>query len=120
MADSTKHGKHVIDATGLRPGRLATKIALLLMGKNKVSYQPHIDEGSKVLVENVSKMVFSGKKIDQKVFRHHTMHPGGLKEAPAKKVFTENPEKVLELAVAKMLPKNKFRTNRLKRLTFKS
>lgn len=118
MVGST-HGKYVIDAAGQRPGRLATTIAKFLMGKNKPDYELHVDHGGKVVVNNVSQMVFSGKKIDQKLFRHHTMYPGGLKEIPVKKVLKENPGEVLLHAVAKMLPKNKFRTNRLKRLAIK-
>ncbi|MBI5729241.1 MAG: 50S ribosomal protein L13 [Candidatus Magasanikbacteria bacterium] len=118
MAGST-HGKYVIDAAGTRPGRLATAIARLLMGKNKPDYELHVDRGGKVVVSNISQMVFSGKKLDQKLYRHHTMYPGGLKEIPAKKIFKENPAEILRQAVAKMLPKNKFRTNRLKRLAIK-
>lgn len=113
------HNKHLIDASGQRPGRLATQIAMILMGKNKPTYTPHIDNGGKVEVSNVSKLVFSGKKLEQKEYRHHSMHPGGLKETPAKKMVEEHPEEVLRHAVAKMIPKNKFRTNRLKRLSFK-
>ncbi|HLD34320.1 MAG TPA: 50S ribosomal protein L13 [Patescibacteria group bacterium] len=118
MAVST-HGKYNIDAAGQRPGRMATTIATLLMGKNKPDYELSVDRGGKVVVNNISQMVFSGKKIDQKLYRHHTMYPGGLKEIPAKKVLQEKPEEVLLHAVAKMLPKNKFRTNRLKRLAIK-
>lgn len=113
------HKKQILDATGAHPGRLATQIAVFLMGKHKISYTPHIDNGDKVIITNVDKVVFTGKKIDQKLYRHHSMHPGGLKETPAKKVMTESPKEVIEHAVAKMLPKNKFRTNRLKRLSFK-
>ncbi len=114
-----KHKRHEIDATAQAPGRLATRIATLLMGKNKPTYTPHIDNGDKVVITNVSGLVFSGKKLEQKKYRHHTMHPGGLKETPVKKVVKEKPQEVVRLAVAKMLPKNKFRTNRLKRLSFK-
>ena len=113
------HKKHEIDATAQHPGRLATQVATLLIGKHKVTYDPHIDNGDKVAITNVEKLFFTGKKLEQKVYRHHTMHPGGLKETPAKKVAKENPKEVLRLAVAKMLPKNKFRDNRMKRLTFK-
>jgi len=108
-----------IDATGMAPGRLATKIAMILMGKDKTTYTPHLDEGDKVVIENVSLMRFTGKKIDQKVYRHHTNFPGGLKEIPAKKMITEKPEEVVRLAVAKMLPKNKLRDSRMKRIYFK-
>lgn len=118
MAVST-HGKYIIDAAGQRPGRLATAIAQLLMGKNKPDYEPRVDRGGRVVVENVGQMVFSGKKADKKIYRHHTMYPGGLKEVPAKKMLREEPGEVLRHAVAKMLPKNKFRVDRLKRLAIK-
>ncbi len=111
--------KITIDATGLAPGRLATKVAMILMGKNKPTYAPYLDEGDKVEIENVSLMRFTGKKIDQKLYRHHSNHPGGLKEIPAKQMLKEKPEDVLNLAVIKMLPKNKLRNLRMKRLTFK-
>jgi len=113
------HKKHEIDATAQHPGRLATQIAMFLMGKHKVTYDPHIDNGDKVIITNVDKVVFTGKKLEQKEYRHHSMHPGGLKEAPAKRVIKQDPTKVITLAVVKMLPKNKFRTNRMKRLSFK-
>lgn len=115
---SVNRKKHILDATGEAPGRFATKIATLLMGKHKVSYVLNRDMGDSVRVINADKVVFTGKKLVQKEYRHHTMHPGGLKETPAKKVMTENPEEIIRHAVAKMIPKNKHRTNRLKRLMF--
>lgn len=115
---SRHHKKHIIDATGGRPGRLATQIAILLMGKNKPTYAPHLDRGDRVVVTNVDKIVFSGKKLAQKEYRHHTMHPGGLKTEPAKKMVQERPADAVRHAVAKMLPKNKLRSNRLLRLSF--
>ena len=111
--------KFEIDATDMAPGRLATQIARILMGKHKVGYQPHLDKGDKVVVVNVGKLKFTGKKLDQKVYRHHSMHPGGLKEIPAKKIMKENPQKIVLYAVAKMLPKNKLRDGRLLRISFK-
>lgn len=113
-----KHHKHEIDATGQAPGRLATRIALLLMGKNKPAYESHIDRGDKVVITNADKVVFTGKKMVQKVYRHHSMHPGGLKEIPAKRIM-KDPKEAIRHAVEKMLPKNKFRPNRMKRLQFK-
>ena len=109
----------VVDAAGQAPGRLATKIAMILMGKNKPTYTPHLDEGDKVEVENAALVHFTGKKIDQKVYRHHSNYPGGLKETPAKKMLKEKPEEIIRLAVVKMLPKNKLRDLRMARLTFK-
>jgi large subunit ribosomal protein L13 len=107
-----------LDATGLAPGRLATKIAGILMGKGKVEYAPHLDIGDKVEISNVSALHFTGKKIDQKLYRHHSNHPGGLKEIKASKIMAEKPEEIIRHAVARMIPKNKLRNLRMKRLTF--
>jgi large subunit ribosomal protein L13 len=114
-----KHHKVEVDATGQAPGRLATKIAMMLMGKDKPNYELHLDKGNKVVVLNADKVVFTGKKVDQKIYRHHSMHPGGLKETPASKVIKEDPREVIRLAVMKMLPKNKLRADRIRRLQFK-
>jgi large subunit ribosomal protein L13 len=116
---STNRKTIEIDATGQAPGRLATKIATLLMGKHKVKYTPHLDLGDKVVVTNYDKIVFTGKKMEQKVYRHHSNYPGGLKEAVAKTVVNEKPQEAIRLAVAKMLPKNKLRDQRMNRLHFK-
>ncbi len=116
---SIKRKKHELDATNQAPGRLATKIATLLSGKHKASFVPHRDMGDKVVVINADKVLFTGKKLDQKEFLHHTMHPGGLKRVPVKKVMAEKPEDVIRHAVVKMLPKNKLREARLLRLSFK-
>ena len=113
-----KRVKHEIDAAGGQPGRLATRIATLLMGKNKPAYVPHMDMGDRVVVTNANQLFFTGKKLEQKQYRHHSMHPGGLKEIPAKKIAAEDPEEIIRHAVAKMLPKNKLRTQRLRRLSF--
>lgn len=116
---SKKHQRIEIDASGLAPGRIATQVASYLIGKHRVSYTPHIDTGGAVVVTNADKAKFTGKKVVQKLYRHHTMHPGGLKEIPAKKIVKENPVEVIRHAVSKMLPRNKFRTQRLRRLSFK-
>jgi len=116
---STNRKTIEIDATGQAPGRLATKIATLLIGKHKVKYTPNLDLGDKVVITNCEKIVFTGKKIDQKLYRHHSNHPGGLKERPAKIVMTAKPEDIIKLAVIKMLPKNKLRDQRMNRLCFK-
>lgn len=114
-----KRHKIEIDAQGMVPGRLATRIATILLGKHKPSYEAHVDSGDKVVVLNVSGLRFTGKKLEDKVIRHHSMHPGGLKEIPWAKIFKENPSEVVMHAVAKMLPKNKTRAARLKRISFK-
>jgi large subunit ribosomal protein L13 len=116
---SIKRKKHELDATNQAPGRLATQIATLLSGKHKASFVAHRDMGDKVVVINADKILFTGKKLEQKEFLHHTMHPGGLKRTPVKKVMTEKPEDVIRHAVVKMLPKNKLREPRLLRLSFK-
>ncbi len=114
-----KRSKITIDASGQIVGRLATKIATILMGKNKPDYEPHIDSGDKVQVLNVSEVRFTGKKLSVKEYKHHSMHPGGLKIKLAKDVLKEDPKEIILHAVAKMLPKNKTRDARLKRVSFK-
>ncbi|OGH60863.1 MAG: 50S ribosomal protein L13 [Candidatus Magasanikbacteria bacterium RIFCSPHIGHO2_01_FULL_50_8] len=105
-----------IDATDKAIGRIATQIAVLLMGKNKPSYIARIDAGAHVRVINVSKVKFSGKKIDQKELITHSWHPGGLKRVPLKRAMAADSRKVLAHAVAKMLPRNTHRADRMRRL----
>ena len=109
---------HEIDAEGKASGRLATQIAKLLIGKHKPTYEPRLDGGDRVVVLNVEKMSFSGKKIDQKVYYHHSGYPGGLKTRKIKDVYEKTPELVLKRAVWNMLPKNKLRNEMIKRLKF--
>ena len=106
-----------IDAAGIAVGRVATQAAMALMGKNKPTYMPHIEAGDFVLVKNAGKLKFTGKKFVQKQFRHHSMHPGGLKEVSIKKVFEADPGKVVRHAVNGMIPKNNRRITIMKRLT---
>ncbi|MBI2037330.1 MAG: 50S ribosomal protein L13 [Candidatus Magasanikbacteria bacterium] len=114
-----KRKKITIDASGQVVGRLATKIAMILMGKNKPDYLPHIDSGDKVEILNVSELRFTGKKMVAKEYKHHSMHPGGLKIKLAKDVMKTNPKEIVLHAVSKMLPKNKTRDARLQRVSFK-
>lgn len=107
-----------IDAAGKPVGRLATKIAMILMGKHKPNYVPHLDTGDRVKILNADKVVFTGKKWDQKVHYRTSNRPGGLKETPVSKLKEEAPEKILIHAVEYMLPKNKLQALRMKRLTF--
>ncbi len=107
---------HTIDAADKILGRLATKIAFLLQGKHKPDFVPYHDNGDFVVAKNVSQMKFTGKKINHKKFYHHSGYMGGLKETPLKKVLDENPGEVLKRAVWGMLPKNKLRKQRIKRL----
>ena len=96
----------VIDATGLVVGRLASLIALRLRGKHKPSFTPHVDDGDNVIVVNAEKVVFTGRKRDQKNYYHHTGFIGGIKERSAKSIFEGRfPERILEKAVERMLPR---------------
>ena len=98
----------VIDADGKTVGRLATEAARILMGKNKTTYTPYIDVGDHVVIINAEKVVFTGNKLQDKVYRHHTGWPGGLKEITAQKQLQKHPERILEFAIRGMLPKNKL------------
>lgn len=110
---------HQLDATGQVMGRLATKIATLLQGKHKVSYTPHVDNGDFVVVSNPSKIIITGRKLDQKKLYNHSMYPGGLKIQKMGQTFKKDPAYVIKRTVYRMLPKNKLRDNIYKRLTFK-
>ena len=95
-----------IDATGLVVGRLASIVALRLRGKHKASYTPHVDDGDNVIVVNAAKVVFTGRKRDQKVYHHHTGYIGGIKERSAKQIMDGRfPERIVEKAVERMLPR---------------
>ncbi len=107
---------HHIDATGQTLGRLATKIAVLLMGKHKKTYTPHMDCGDFVVVTNAGKIKLTGNKMEQKVYFSHSGYAKGAKETPVKRVLENNPTRVLELAVKRMLDENKLRAPRMKRL----
>jgi len=109
---------HKIDVTGKVLGRVATEVALLLRGKNKPTFSPHLDEGDSVIIQNVDKMKFTGKKLQDKVYKHHTGYVGNLKETKMGELYEKNPQKVFEKAVFNMLPKNKLRNEMMKRLKF--
>ena len=98
----------VVDAAGKTVGRLATEVARIISGKNNPAWTPFMDMGDHVVVINASKAVFSGAKNDQKLYRRHTLYPGGLRETTVKEMFEKTPERVIELAVKGMLPKNKL------------
>ncbi len=99
---------HVVDADGLVLGRIASKAAMLLMGKHKPSYTPFLDTGDHVIVINAEKVRLTGRKDEQKLYRHHTGYPGGLVEIGAVKMRATRPTKMLEQAIAGMLPKTKL------------
>jgi large subunit ribosomal protein L13 len=99
---------YVVDAAGQTVGRLATEVASLLTGKRNPQWTPFMDMGDHVIVINASRAVFKGSKAEQKVYRHHTLYPGGLREISVQQQFEKHPERVIELAVKGMLPKTKL------------
>jgi len=104
--DGDKNRKWLeVDATGVPLGRLASKVAILLRGKHKVTYTNHVDGGDFVVVLNASKVKLTGKKLDQKVYRSHTGFPGGVVETNAAKLLAKYPDRVISAAVQGMLPK---------------
>ncbi len=96
---------YVVDATDMTLGRLASEVAKVLRGKNKPIFTPYIDCGDNVIVINAEKIKVTGKKMDQKVYYHHSDYVGGLKEATLREKLEKKPEQVIELAVKGMLPK---------------
>lgn len=107
---------YTVDATWKTLGRLATEIAVILKGKNKPSYVPHLDNGDYVVVTNCDKFKVTGKKVTDKMYYRHTGYLGGLKEISLEDLLTKKPTKALEFAVSGMLPKNKLRKGMLSRL----
>ncbi|MCA1608788.1 MAG: 50S ribosomal protein L13 [Acidobacteria bacterium] len=98
----------VVDAKGMTVGRLATEVARMLSGKNNPAWTPFMDMGDHVVVINARHAEFTGSKTDQKLYRRHTLYPGGLRETTVQEMFAKKPEKVIELAVKGMLPKTKL------------
>ena len=96
---------YVVDATDMTLGRLASEVAKVLRGKNKAIFTPHIDTGDYVIVVNADKVKVTGKKLDQKIYYHHSDYVGGMKETTLREMMAKKPEKVVELAVKGMLPK---------------
>ena len=115
-AKNIKREWHFIDVKGKTLGRVATKIAQLLIGKNKPYFTPHLDCGDWVVVVNAKKIEVTGKKRKQKIYYRHSGYPGGLKALTFEEMMTKDARKVITHAVAGMLPKNKLRKQRLKRL----
>lgn len=107
---------YLIDADGKTLGRLATEVATLLRGKHKPIYTPHVDTGDHIVIINCSKVVLTGKKLDQKMHRHHTGYMGGLKEVSYRDFMKKTPEKAVYLAVRGMLPKNILGRQMIKKL----
>lgn len=111
-----KRNWHIFDAEDEILGRMSTKLAILLMGKHKPTYSDHMDMGDYIVVINAQKVKVTGKKRKQKVYQKHSGYPGGFKEVSFEKMITEHPERVIELAVSRMLPGNRLRQKRMRRL----
>ncbi len=111
-----KRNWHLIDVNGKTLGRIVPKIAQLLQGKNKVNYVSYLDVGDYVVVINAKKIVVTGKKDQSKVYTRYSGYPGGLKVEKFSDLINNNPEYIIKHAVSGMLPKNKYRDQRLKRL----
>jgi len=114
-----KRDNHIIDATDKVLGRLATEVAVLLRGKNKVGFAPYKDIGDFVVIKNVNKLKYTGKKFEDKIYYHHSLWLGGLKKATMREVQAKKGhEEILRKAVMGMLTKNKLRAKQIKRLKF--
>jgi len=108
-----------IDASDQAVGRLASQIAILLRGKNKVDYEPRIDNGNIVAVANINKLKFTGKKLEQKKYYRYSGYPGGLKTIKMNDLMKNNPKEILIRAVKQMLPANRLRNGLMRRLVIK-
>lgn len=106
----------VVDAAGLTLGRMASEVAKVLRGKNKPIYTPHMDTGDYVVIVNADKIKVTGKKLDQKIYYHHSDYVGGMKETTLKVMLADKPERVIELAVKGMLPKGPLGRQMYKKL----
>lgn len=107
---------YLVDATDVPLGRLASQVAKILMGKHKPTYTPHVDTGDFVIIINASKVKLTGKKLDQKIYYRYSGYPGGLKERTAREMLQKHPERVIKLAVKRMLPKTRLGAKMLKKL----
>ena len=115
-ADSVERKWYVVDAAGKPLGRVASQVASILRGKNKPTFTPNVDCGDYVIVINSEKVVLTGKKLEQKLLRKHSLYPGGLKETPYREVLDKKPEFAFEEAVRRMLPKGVLGRQMLKKL----
>ena len=115
-AQEVKRKWYIVDAAGKPLGRVASQVASILRGKNKPTFTPNVDCGDYVIVINAEQVVLTGKKLDQKLLRKHSLYPGGLKETPYREVLAKKPEFAFEEAVRRMLPKGVLGRQMLKKL----
>ena len=114
--EEVKHQWYLVNADGKILGRLATELAMILRGKKKAIYTPHVDTGDFVVVVNASKVALTGKKMKDKIYYHHSGHPGGIKAISAEKMIAQKPTELIRLAVKGMLPKNSLGRQMLTKL----
>ena len=114
--DKIERKWYVVDAEGQTLGRLAAEVAKVLRGKNKPEFTPHVDTGDYVIVVNADKISVTGKKLDQKIYYHHSDYVGGMKETTLREMMAKKPEQVIELAVKGMLPKGPLGRTMIKKL----
>jgi large subunit ribosomal protein L13 len=110
------HNWYVVDGTNQTVGRMCSKVASVLRGKNKAYYTPHVDCGDFVIVTNAEKVVFSGNKTDEKIYLNFSGYPGGKKEESARSLQRRRPEAIVERAIKGMLPKNRLGRKMFKKL----
>lgn len=115
-AATVQRNWYVVDGTNQTVGRACARIAAVLRGKNKAYYTPHVDCGDYVIVINADKVVFSGNKMDEKLYQNFSGYPGGLKEEAAKDLLKRRPEQIVERAIKGMLPKNRLGRKMFKKL----
>ena len=115
-AATVKRTWYVVDGTNQTVGRMCSRIAAVLRGKNKASYTPHVDTGDFVIVINADKVTFTGNKLEEKIYDHFTGYPGGLKTETAKNLLARRPENVVERGVKEVLPKNRLGRKMYKKL----
>ena len=115
-AATVKRNWYIVDGTNQTVGRMCSRIAAVLRGKNKASYTPHVDTGDFVIVINCEKVTFTGNKLEEKLYDHFTGYPGGLKQETAKNLQARRPEVLIERGVKGMLPKNRLGRKMYKKL----
>jgi len=115
-AETVQRKWYIVDAEGKTLGRLASKVASILRGKHKPIYTPHVDTGDHVIILNAEKIILTGKKLDQKLYRHHSQYPGGLKEVTYRILMAKKPEFAFFEAVRGMLPHNSLGRGMIKKL----
>ncbi len=114
--DTATRNWYIVDADGETAGRLFSKIAAVLRGKNKTNFTPHVDTGDNVIVINADKIRFTGDKVNQKTYLTYSLYPGGQKSEVAKNLMARRPERVIERGVRGMLPKNKLGNAMIKKM----